>query len=719
VKVKDVVSQYNLNPKITDILKKAGYDTLYPPQKTVLKSDVLKGKNFVLSMPTASGKTLIAELAMLKTVLQDKGKCLYVVPLKALASEKYEDFKKKYLSLGIKIAIATGDYNMPSHHLANYDIIIATSEKVDSLLRFRGRWLSEKITLSVYDEIHLIDDESRGPTLEILIARLKQLNPKMQVIGLSATIKNAYQIAKWLKAECFLSKWRPVPLKEGVFYNNTIRYKDNKTKTIKANSSHNISNFCFETIKKGGQVLVFVNTRRSTQSEARRIASGLGKYLSSETKKKLKNISKRILSSSTEPTKISKELSACIKNGVAFHHAGLTYKMRKIVEDNYKENIIKTICATPTLAYGVNLPARCVIIRDYKRFSASLGSYHIAVFEYKQMRGRAGRPKYDKKGLALLRAKSEDEQEYLLDEFVRSEPEPIISKLGQESALRSHVLSSISSGYIHTQKGLMEFLSHTFFAQQEDPENLDYIIEKIIDFLLSEEMITEVNGRFQATAFGNIISRLYIDPYSGVILKKGLDNTKKKKPNNIAFFHLVCLTPDMANLRLNKKIQDDAEMFFGLHNDGFLLPFDKYFTRSDYKMYLQTIVTTMMLKDWTDEIRENPICEKFSMGPGDIRRYVDITQWILYATIELARLFKMDTLIPQLNNLRTQVRYGIKEELLNLVSLKNVGRVRARSLYDNGIKRLYDLKKAEISKLMRLADIGKKTAESIKKQVQS
>ncbi len=218
MEIRELCKKFNITSEVADILAKKGYTKLHPPQETALKSGILEGKNFVLAMPTASGKTLIAELAMIKSILSNKGRALYVVPLRALASEKYEDLKEKYSQLGLKVALASGDYDTPSKFLANYDIIVATSEKVDSLLRFRARWLTESLTIAIIDEIHLIDDSSRGPTLEILIARLKQGNSSLQFVGLSATIKNANQIASWLEAECFLSSWRPIKLKEGVYY---------------------------------------------------------------------------------------------------------------------------------------------------------------------------------------------------------------------------------------------------------------------------------------------------------------------------------------------------------------------------------------------------------------------------------------------------------------------------------------------------------------------
>ncbi|MCK4518737.1 MAG: DEAD/DEAH box helicase [Candidatus Omnitrophica bacterium] len=715
----DICKKYKIDLRVAEVLNKHGYNQLYPPQETVLNAGALEGKNLVLSMPTASGKTLIAELCMLRSILESGGKCLYVVPLRALANEKYENLKDKYSSLGIKIAIATGDYDTPSRYLASYHIIVATSEKVDSLLRFKARWLSESLTVAVFDEIHLLNDISRGPTLEVLIARLKQFNRALQLIGLSATIKNAGQIAKWLGAECFISDWRPVSLKEGVYFNEAVRFEGGQLRPLKHISSTPINSLCMDTVKESGQVLVFVNTRRSTQAEARRIAPNIKGVLTENDKTKLDVISKKITTSNREPTKICKELSECVKDGVAFHHAGLTHQERKLVEDNFKGNIIKVICSTPTLAAGVNLPARRVIIRDYKRYDVSRGGSHsIAVFEYKQMRGRAGRPKYDTIGEAIIIAKSEDEQDVLFDEFINAESEPIISKLGSENALCMHILSSISSGYICSHNGLMDFLSHTFFSQQEDPDELEYIIERIIDFLRCEEMIAVSNNKYEPTPFGSLISRLYIKPHSGVLLKKGLENSSRVYPSAISLLHLICACPDMGNLRLSKKTQDEVEMFFGLNNEDLLLPFGEYFSRSDYRVYLEMILTTLMLNNWMEETKEDEICDKFPVGPGDIRRFIETAKWLLYSTEQLARLLKMETIIPLLQKLQTRVRYGIKEELLNLVSLKEIGRVRARSLYKNGIKHVRDIKAVKVETLMRAANIGKIIAANIKKQVE-
>ncbi|GAI01248.1 unnamed protein product, partial [marine sediment metagenome] len=233
VEVEELCKKYGLPEQIASVLEKSGITTLYPPQLDAIKKGALDGKNLVLAIPTASGKTLVAEFCMVKSVLGQGGKCLYIVPLRALASEKYEEFKEKYGPLGVKVGISTGDFDAVDPRLAHYDILIATSEKVDSLLRHRAKWLADVISVVVLDEVHLIDDPGRGPTLEVLTARLRQVNPEIQTLALSATVKNAEEIAEWLGAELVKSEWRPVPLKKGVYYREKIKFDDGSKRVVK------------------------------------------------------------------------------------------------------------------------------------------------------------------------------------------------------------------------------------------------------------------------------------------------------------------------------------------------------------------------------------------------------------------------------------------------------------------------------------------------------
>ena len=195
---------------------------LRPAQEKSIKKGLLKGENLLVCTPTASGKTLIAELAALKSIIEGKGKAVYIVPLKALASEKYNDFKRKYNKIA-KIALSIGNIDSADPFLADYDLIITTSEKLDSLIRHHAPWLASIATI-IIDEIHLLNDAERGPTLEILITILKQLLKDVQIIGLSATIGNAEELAEWLQADLIVDGWRPVKLHKGIYYDGKVEF---------------------------------------------------------------------------------------------------------------------------------------------------------------------------------------------------------------------------------------------------------------------------------------------------------------------------------------------------------------------------------------------------------------------------------------------------------------------------------------------------------------
>ena len=195
---------------------------LRPAQEKSIKEGLLDGNNLLVCTPTASGKTLIAELAALKSIIGGKGKAVYIVPLKALASEKYRDFKRRYDKVA-KVALSIGDIDSADPFLSDYDLIVTTSEKLDSLIRHHAPWLTNIATI-IIDEIHLLNDTERGPTLEILITILKQLLKNVQIIGLSATIGNAQELAEWLDAKLVVDEWCPVKLHKGIYLDGEIEF---------------------------------------------------------------------------------------------------------------------------------------------------------------------------------------------------------------------------------------------------------------------------------------------------------------------------------------------------------------------------------------------------------------------------------------------------------------------------------------------------------------
>jgi helicase len=706
---------------VKETIIRSGLVELYPPQEEAIKADALEGRNLVLASPTASGKTLVAEFCALKHILEKNGKTIYLTPLRALASEKYQEFKK-YTSIRkpngrrIRIGISTGDYDSTDAWLERYDMIVTTNEKADSLLRHRAKWMDE-ISLVVADEVHLLNDGERGPTLEVVLARLMQVNPDMQILALSATINNVEEIAEWLKAGYVTTEWRPIQLNEGVVLHEEIQFKDGDARKIEKKSRNSAINLALNTIKSGGQALIFANTRRKAVTLAKKAASEIEELLSKPVKRALVRDAEKILAAG-ERTRISELLAELVQHGAAFHHAGLGGGHRRVIEDSFRRGKIKVLAATPTLAFGVNLPARTVVIQDYRRYESGYGYYPISVLEYKQMAGRAGRPKYDKVGEAILTAKTSDEADYLMESYILAKPERIWSKLAVERILRSHVLATIAADFAHTERGIYEFFGRTFYAYQYDVKAIKSVIAKILKYLYDEEMIDVASDDIFATKFGKRVSELYIDPVSAVIIRNAL----KYRPaylTELSLLHMIAHTPDMApKLRPYTQEIDQVAVFMEEHKEELLVDVpEEWEDRIAYEELLGEVKTAMVLKGWIEEMSEDQAIEKFRVQPGDLYRTIQNAKWLLHATHELARLFGNKRVRPQTLRLMERIEKGVKKELLPIVKLEGVGRVRGRILYNAGYKTIEDIKHAAIKDLISLPLIGPRLAKKIKEQV--
>ncbi len=704
------VDELDIDRRIVNIVQKMGINVFYPPQADALEH-VLQGKSTVLATPTASGKSLVAYIGVLVKVLEGK-KALYIVPLRALASEKYDELKA-FESLGLKVGKTVGDFDAPEPELSKLDIIVATSERADSLLRHRSDWMYE-IGIVVADEIHLINDPERGPTLEVTLVRLKGLNPDMQFIALSATIRNSVEIAEWLGARHLRSDWRPVALKEGVLFGDTIYFTDSTKKKL-AKHTDDLTALACDTVSEGGQILFFVNTRKSSESVAERISHALKKSILTDAETAaLSELAGRLDMSEEEPTSTGARLAKCVKGGTAFHNAGLTDRQRRIIERSFGDRTIKCIVATPTLAAGINLPARRVVVRDTTRFDANYGNVPIPVMEIKQMCGRAGRPQFDPYGEAVLLAKSRGAKTRLMEEYLLGEPESITSKLGAEPALRSHILATVATGYARNREELMAFMDKSFFAHQTDVWTIEGMIENVLGFLEEAGLMLSDGDGFGATLFGKRTSDLYIDPLSAVMMKKAIERSEFIEPDELALLHVCCSTPDVYRLFLRKNDLDWVPALAADHKDKLLL--DKPDESSEeYSEFLSALKTASLLGQWMDEVPENDIAEYFGVGPGDIRNRVESAEWMLYSMRELARLFG-SPLTGKLNPLVMRVRYGIREELLPLASMRNIGRKRARTLFNAGFTGPAKILEADFRDLDSLPGIGPVIAADLKDQ---
>ena len=254
------------------ILNELGYKTLYPPQEEAIKRGLLDGKNILVTTPTASGKTLIAMLAAANTILNRNAKVIYLTPLRALASEKFTEFKMfenmtKSDGKKVKVMVTTGDYDSTSERLKNADVIIMTNEKMDSVMRHGIDWIDE-VGLFVVDEMHLLGDKDRGPTLEMMFTKIRMFQNNAQLLALSATVTNVDEIASWLGCELINSNWRPTELIEGVYDYGSVKLNSGDVINVENTTKGPVVDLVIDSIKNGGQVLVFAETRKRAISLA-------------------------------------------------------------------------------------------------------------------------------------------------------------------------------------------------------------------------------------------------------------------------------------------------------------------------------------------------------------------------------------------------------------------------------------------------------------------
>jgi len=692
-------------------LREQGIESLYPPQAEAVESGVTTGESLVAAIPTASGKTLVATLAMLSAVESRGGMALYIVPLRALASEKREEFEQ-FEAHGLDVGVSTGNYESEGGWLAGKDIVVATSEKVDSLVRNDAPWLDD-LSCVVADEVHLVDDSGRGPTLEVTLATLRRLNPELQTVALSATIGNAGELASWLDAELVDSTWRPIELRKGVHYGEALHLEDGSQQQLPVRRSEDQSAAVVrDTLEEGGSTLVFVNSRRNAESAARRLATTTEASLTPEEETELAALAADIRDVSDTDT--SDDLAAAVEQGAAFHHAGLSRDSRGFVEEAFRNRLVKAVCATPTLAAGVNTPARRVIVRDWRRYDGTVGGMQpLSVLEVHQMMGRAGRPGRDPYGEAVLLAGGHDELDELFERYVWAEPEPVESKLAAEPALRTHALATVASGFARSRSELLAFFEGTLYAEQTaDRARLEAVTDQVVEYLVVNDFLERTASGLAATNLGHTVSRLYLDPMSAAEIIDGLESLEAgEEPTALGLYHLVCRTPDMYELYLRSGDEEEYTMLAHEREAELLGRAPSEFDDA-FEDWLSALKTARLLEDWADEVDEDQLTDRYRVGPGDIRGKTDAAEWLLGAAESLAA--ELDLGVGSaIRRARQRVAQGVRAELVELAEVRGVGRKRARRLFDAGIETPADLRGAEKSVVLGALRNRPKTAETV------
>lgn len=688
------VDELKLPNEVIEALRRRGITTLTPPQAEAIKKGLFEGHSLVVVAPTASGKTLVGELALINTWLNG-GKGIYVSPLKALAEEKYEEFKF-WSSLGVKVGITTGDYDNPGEELKRYDWIVATYERMDSVFRLKPSWLNEVRTI-VIDELHMVGDEDRGPIVELLAVR--SLLNNLQIVGLSATVGEPQILSEWLDSELVVSDWRPVKLVEGFYLSrrNLVVFSDGRLEEVPKKQT--LPQHCYtRAIDENYQLLIFVQARKKAEELSSKLAS-----LNLEEIPEARDLV-RELESSEAPKSEIESLSKVVLRGLAYHHAGLSLASRKIIEKGFRNRILRAVIATPTLAAGINLPARRVVVYT-RRFEGFLKP--ITVAEFKQMAGRAGRPQYDPYGEAIVADVSSEEEGW---GYVLGKPEPVKSALLQDRAVRISTLALIASGDARTLEDLVSIFEKTLAGFMRGRRISVNAVNYGLKILSEEGMVEESGSLLRATKLGAAVSRMYIDPLSAVVILNDLRKIIVAKP--LYYLTLIALTPDFGRVRITNYRTYSAEARSSL-TMGLIPEPPEDLEEIGYYDWLRAYKIGRILSEWIEEVPEDEILSRHGIGSGDLRILVETGEWLTYAASKICDVVGLKEHAKRLDTLSVRVGYGIREELLDLVRVRGIGRVRARILYDHGIKTVEELASADPAKLAGLRSFGPKVAREV------
>lgn len=661
-----------------------------PAQKAVIESGYLEDKsNYIISIPTASGKTVLGILPALKTILNG-GKAIYAAPLLSIQNEKVKEFKA-FEEHGIKVG----------KHPSNSDLSVMVFESFDALTRFSWNVLREVDTL-IIDEFHMIGEYSRGPTLESAITRTKIINPSLRIIALSATLKNIDEIEQWLDGKTVEHNYRPVPLNKEVLDAEMFNTKNKNDVIVK---------IVEKAIEDNSQALSFVSTRRFTESLATYVAKKIDKKTTKEQKQKFKQVADKLLEvpkkKGSLPTTTCLKLAEAAEKGVVFHHAGLFNEQKEIIEDEFRKGNILMITATPSLMYGVNLPSKYVVIRDHTRWTSN-GPASIPVFDYEQMSGRAGRPQYDDVGYSYLVAKTMDEAFDLEARYVNGEIELTNSKLiDNKDAIYKQIIAQIASSLSKNLDDLNDFFGKTLygFQMKNNPsmsmfaqDSLNWELESALEFLLQNGIIRATPEGLKTTDFGNLIAKSNYAVETAVKIKEYVSTMEKLNPAEMIY--ALAETPDLPLISFKGRKSKDPVR-------------DKL---SECGLFAVDIgnpeATAVSLIEWIDERNEYEIENAYNVYSASTRRSAyEASRLVKFAKNTLEVLGNYSNL-KDMDYLSARLYYGVKEDIIPLVvGVKRLGRKRARLL----MKTFGDnLSEASEKELQKVEGIGPKLAGKVK-----
>jgi len=684
--------RYGFSSSIIDVWEKSGLNALLPVQAmAVRKFDLFGPGNLIVSAPTSSGKTFIGEMAAVRNALENK-KVFYCVPLKALAEEKYHDFKRKYDQYGFRVAISTRDRREYDERInaGEFGIAIVVYEKLQQLLT-QNIGLLDEIGIVIIDELQMLADDTRGAELELLLTKLKLYKGNFKILGLSAVMKNCQVVPEWLDAKFLEYFQRPVELRRGILYKGVFHYETFNTgetgqEKLVESGETDCSGSLAANVKRfaalGEQSLVFLKDKSSTRDIAATFAAKSNLSSADAAIEELAHL---------EDTSSKHQLVECLQKGVAFHNADMNIEEREVVERHFRAGAIRILCSTSTLAMGVNLPARNVFLETQKwhtnkRFNRPYNAA-ITKAEFENMAGRAGRLSLEKEfGRAIVVAASEFEFESNRHRYLDNDIEELETHL-LDSDLGTLVLNIVASGICKTAGSIRNFIRNSLswhMARKKgslSDAEFDEQIVAVIKNCIQAGLFNHKNKQLEASRLGFACATKGISVESALSIISWLNEARNRATSDLETLYVAARTSDAHNYHINMSTREYREAPYHDMLGNQLDPDARALFRQDidnsiYRTYerVKEMKVALIMNEWISETPFIDIETKYNTFSGSIQRLAEGISWIVDAITGIAAVMNVgETRVLQFGKLSRRLLVGIEQQGLSLAVLRIKG----------------------------------------------
>ncbi|XP_048459045.1 DNA polymerase theta [Rhincodon typus] len=751
-----LLSNWGLPKSVLEKYQSMGVVSIFEWQAECLtQNHVLEGRNLVYSAPTSAGKTLVAELLILKRVLENRKKALFILPFVSVAKEKMYYLQNLFQEAMVRVEGYMGSTS-PAGGFSSLDIAVCTIEKANGLLnRIIEEDKMDQIGIVVVDELHMLGDSHRGYLLELLLTKILFVTQKsakrykaaakgqrlidgVQIVGMSATLPNLGIVATWLDAELYCTDFRPVPLLELVKVGNTIY--DSEMKVVREfqpavqikGDEDNIVSLCYETVQNGHSVLLFCPSKNWCEKLSDTIAREfyhLHHMTSTEGFVKASKLlpftlhrdelQETVDQLKRAPAGLDAVLGRTVPQGVAFHHAGLTFDERDIIEGAFRQGLIRVLVATSTLSSGVNLPARRVIIRS-PMFNGRL----LDVITYKQMSGRAGRKGVDTMGESILVCKNAEKAKGI--SLIQGCLKPIRSCLmkkegeGVTTSMIRAILEIIVGGVASTPEDVRVYASCTLLAASVQgtevtsiqgnaiEDSIQYLMENELIQILEEDQEGEKTQLYRPTQLGAATLASSLSPpdalrifadlqkaMKGFVLENDLHILYQITPVyeewiTIDWYQFFCLWEKLsASMKRVAELVGIEEGFLARSIRGKLIP------KTD-KQHRQMAIhrrffTSLVLLDLINEVPLGIVAKKYHCNRGQLQSLQQSAATYAGMITAFTNRLGWHNMELLLSQFQSRLSFGVQRQLCDLVRISLLNAQRARALYDAGFGTVSEL----------------------------